>query len=138
MNYSEKQMLVLSSLGFPVATDCLAVATTSDAAETGRRSLLVPEFCRPRNGGLAAGGGSLEGMTGIFCFIIWLSDSAEASLKLVALPFLLPLKAAAAPEIRSRVNGSCWKAEDELEVVAALPKMEYAGADLLSCFNLPI
>ncbi|GMH21340.1 hypothetical protein Nepgr_023182 [Nepenthes gracilis] len=46
-----------------------------------------------------------------------------ASQKLVALPFLLPLKAAAAPEKRSRVNGSCWKAEDELVelCLAALP-----------------
>ncbi|GMH22116.1 hypothetical protein Nepgr_023959 [Nepenthes gracilis] len=53
----------------------------------------------------------------------------RTSLKLVALPFLLPLKAAAAPKIRSRVNGSCWKAEDELEEVAAPLKMEYADAE---------
>ncbi|GMH20943.1 hypothetical protein Nepgr_022785 [Nepenthes gracilis] len=88
-------MWVLSSLGFPVATDCLAVATTSDAAETGRRSLLVPEFCCPRNGGLAAGGGSLEGMTGIFCFIIWLSDSAEGDRADLSLGYAMSLAASA-------------------------------------------
>ncbi|GMH12888.1 hypothetical protein Nepgr_014729 [Nepenthes gracilis] len=82
MNYSEKQMWVLSTLGFLVATEFLVVASSSDAAEAGRRglilcSLLEPEYCCPRNGGLAAGGGSIEGMTGIFCYIIWLTDSAE-------------------------------------------------------------
>ncbi|GMH19218.1 hypothetical protein Nepgr_021059 [Nepenthes gracilis] len=55
-------------------------------------------------------------------------------LKLVALPFLLPLMAATAPVLRSRVKGSCWLAEVELEVVAALMKMEYAVA---SAFMLP-
>ncbi|GMH05998.1 hypothetical protein Nepgr_007838 [Nepenthes gracilis] len=55
----EKLLWVLSALGFPVDADFLVTASSFDAAEAGRRglilcSLLEPEYCCPRNGGLAA------------------------------------------------------------------------------------